>query len=63
VPEWYSASALFLWMFLHSEPEIELHASAKTEIERGNERNARTINKHDTVQMVHYICWETDMAG
>jgi hypothetical protein len=54
---------VILWQFLHSEPEIELHAPAKTEIERGNELNARTINKDVTVQMVRYICCETDIAG
>jgi hypothetical protein len=56
-------STLFLWLFLRSEPETELCASPKTEIERGNELNTRTINKHDTRQIVFYLRLETGMAG
>ena len=53
----------FLLLFLRFEPEIELYASPKAELERGNELNARTINKHDTRQMVCYLRRETGMAG
>jgi hypothetical protein len=56
------ASAVVLWLILHSEPKNELRAPAETEIERSNELNVRTINENDTVQMVHYECWETDMG-
>jgi hypothetical protein len=63
LPEWYSENiGRFLWLFLHFEPEIELCTSPKTEIERGNELNARTINKYDTRQMVCYLRRETGMA-
>lgn len=51
------ASAVVLWLILHSEPKNELRAPAETETERGNELNARTINKK-----VHCECWETDMG-
>jgi hypothetical protein len=64
LPEWHSENiGCFLWLFPRSEPEIELRASPKTEIERDNELNARTINKYDTRQTICYLRRESDIAG